>query len=251
VLSYVDLLLLGSLVFFSYTAQAMTGFGSIVVALTVGSLFFPIRTILPVLVALNIPLCLWILYKKHSEIDVRFLLLRILPLMGMGVIVGVLLDEQLEGPILRRMFGVLILGFSLRELYLLFFKKEQMKADETQTHASSVIGSFWILIAGVIHGIYASGGPPLVHALSRMSMTRQAFRATLTAVWLILNGALLGLYFANGRFAGEESRQFLLLLPAIPLALRAGEWLHGRVSERSFRITLQGLLALSAGALLV
>lgn len=242
-----DLLLLGLLVFFSYTAQAMTGFGSIVVALTAGSLFFPIRTILPVLVALNIPLCLWILYKKHSEIDVRFLLLRILPLMGTGMIVGVLLEEQLEGPVLRRLFGVLILGFSLRELYLLFFKKELRMADDTQT--SRAIGSFWILTAGVIHGIYASGGPPLVHALSRMS--RQAFRATLAAVWLILNGTLLGLYFLNGRFAAEESRQFLLLLPAIPPALLAGEWLHGRVSERSFRITLQGLLALSAGALLV
>lgn len=224
----------------------MTGFGSIVVALTVGSLFFPIRSILPVLVALNIPLCLWILWKKYKDVDIRFLFLQVMPLMGAGVVIGLLLDEQLEGPVLRRLFGLLILGFSLRELYQLFFKKEQAPVT-----ANRLISQFWILMAGIIHGIYASGGPPLVHAVSRMQMSRQTFRATLTAVWLILNGILLGVYVNNGRFAGEETRQFLWLLPAIPLALRAGEWLHGRVSERAFRITLQGLLALSAGALLV
>ena len=247
ILSTQGLLILGCLVFFSYTAQAMTGFGSIVIAVTIGSLFFPIRSMLPVLVALNMPLCLWILYKQHQEIDYRFLLRQILPLMSIGVVIGLLVDRLIEGPLLRQIFGGIILAFSIRELLILFSKKE----DSVAKRGWMLISQFWILIAGLVHGIYASGGPPLVYALSKTSMSRQTFRATLTAVWLVLNGVLLGVYIGDGRFAYNESIQFLFLLPTIPVALWSGEKLHKRVSERSFRITLQGLLALSAAALLV
>lgn len=247
-----DLLIVGCLVFFSYTAQAMTGFGSIVIALTIGSLLFPIRALIPVLVALNMPLCIWILYKQYKEIDQKFLWLSILPLMTVGLIIGVIVDQQLEGPTLRRIFGSIILFFAIRELYLLLFNRKSPKQEQERlSFFSRAINWFWILVAGLVHGIYASGGPPLVYALSRSQLSRSGFRATLTAVWLILNGALLVLYLYDGRFGGEETKQFFALLIAIPLALKAGEWLHTRVSERSFRLTLQGLLALSAAALLV
>lgn len=247
-----DLLIIGILVFFSYTAQAMTGFGSIVIALTIGSLLFPIRSLIPVLVALNMPLCIWILYKQYKEIDQKFLWLSILPLMAIGLVVGIIVDHQIEGPTLRRIFGAIILAFALRELFLLLLSRKPANAENKPLSLfSRIVNWFWILIAGLVHGIYASGGPPLVYALSRSQLSRSAFRATLTAVWLLLNGALLILYLYDGRFGGEETKQFFALLITIPLALKAGEWLHTRVSERSFRLTLQGLLALSAAALLV
>ncbi|MBV6493302.1 MAG: hypothetical protein LDLANPLL_01318 [Turneriella sp.] len=241
-----QILLLAVLVFASYTAQAMTGFGSIVVALTLGSLFFEMRVILPVLVALNMPLCAWMLYRDFKSIDNNLLWKRILPLMGLGVVFGVLLFDVFEGPLLRRLFGIIIAAFSLRELAALIFQK-----NTATKPMHKFISAFWIFIAGLIHGIYASGGPPLVYALSRSALDRAVFRATLTMVWFVLNGALLAVYMINGSFGAKETWVFLYLLPTIPLALKAGAWLHERVSERWFRITLQLLLILSAGALLV
>ena len=239
-----DLFLLAGLVFFAYTAQAMTGFGSVVIALTLGALFFPMRAILPVLVALNLPLCLWIVYRQGKFIDQRLLLGRILPFMAAGGIVGILLESRLEGPLLRQGFGLLILSFALYDLYRLW--------QDTPAHAprGGFFSGSWMLMAGFFHGLYASGGPALVQALGSRGLDRQVFRATLMAVWLLLNGLLLSWYIYEGRFGFSEARQFVLLLPAIPLALKSGEWLHWRVSERSFRIVIQLTLALSALALL-
>ncbi|HRP70916.1 MAG TPA: hypothetical protein PLY93_15440, partial [Turneriella sp.] len=84
----------------------------------------------------------------------------------------------------------------------------------------------------------------------RTPMNRAAFRATLTAVWLILNAALFVVYILNGTFTMHEGLTFLYLLPTIPLALKVGGCLHTRVSEWWFRISLQSLLLLSAAALL-
>ncbi|MBE7439295.1 MAG: sulfite exporter TauE/SafE family protein [Spirochaetales bacterium] len=240
-----DLLLLAGLVFFAYTAQAMTGFGSVVIALTLGALFFPMRAILPVLVALNLPLCLWIVYRQRSHIDRPLLFGKILPFMALGGVIGILLESRLEGPVLRQGFGLLILSFALYELWYLL-----LRPDRAPRQSARFVSSAWMLLAGLFHGIYASGGPALVQALGSQGLGRQVFRATLMAVWLLLNGLLLGWYVFDGRFAGPETRQFLLLLPTIPLALRAGDWLHWRISERLFRITLQLILALSALALL-
>ncbi|HRP70115.1 MAG TPA: hypothetical protein PLY93_11335, partial [Turneriella sp.] len=123
-----SLIFLGVLVFVSYTAQAMTGFGSIVIALTIGALFFEMRTILPVLVALNLLLCIWILYRGFRAIDTSVLFQKILPLMGAGVALGVLVSQTWDGPLLRRLFGGIIAAFALRELvFLLFFQNKTQK----------------------------------------------------------------------------------------------------------------------------
>ncbi|MGB1921972.1 MAG: sulfite exporter TauE/SafE family protein, partial [Alcanivorax sp.] len=47
-------LLLGLFIFLAFTTEAATGFGSIVIALSLGALVLPITEILPVLVPLNI-----------------------------------------------------------------------------------------------------------------------------------------------------------------------------------------------------
>ena len=45
---------LGGFILLAYTLEAITGFGSIVIALSLGALLLPIEQLLPVLVPLNI-----------------------------------------------------------------------------------------------------------------------------------------------------------------------------------------------------
>ena len=47
-------ILFGCIILLAYTLEAVTGFGSIVIALSLGVLFLPFDKILPILVALNI-----------------------------------------------------------------------------------------------------------------------------------------------------------------------------------------------------
>jgi hypothetical protein len=44
--------------------------------------------------------------------------------------------------------------------------------------------------AGLVHGMYTTGGPLLVYALGREGLSKHVFRSTVTAVWLVFNVGL-------------------------------------------------------------
>lgn len=237
------MLWLAAIVLLAFFLQALTGFGSVVIALTLGALLFPIPELLPVLVALNLPLCAYLSWRHRQKIDLRLLFGEILPWMGPMVAVGLLLAGYLQGEPLRKIFGGIVVFFAAREIWLL-----------RRTAAPAPAGPFafraWLLTAGLVHGVYASGGPPLVQALAGRRLDRSVFRATLMLLWLLFNAALLGWYCFQGRIDLQVSQRILWLLPTLPAGILLGEWLHLRISENLFRLSVQLLLVFSGLALL-
>lgn len=239
-----QLLLLALIVLFSHTVQAMTGFGSTVIALTLGALFWPITELRLVLIALNLPLSLLIVLRQPGAIDQRLLLRRMLPWMGLGVLGGLLLGSQLGGTVLKRLFGALVLAFALRELWSMARSEARAQAGDAQTSA-------WLVAAGFVHGIYASGGPLVVTALSGVRLNRRVFRATLMALWFVLSAVLLVTALLQGQWSAATTRETLVLLPMLPLGAFLGEWLHHRVSDVAFGAVIQLVLVVAGAALLL
>jgi uncharacterized membrane protein YfcA len=99
-----------------------------------------------------------------------------------------------------------------------------------------------MLGAGVMHGLFSTGGPLLVWALGQSIPEKRAFRATLSCVWLVLGCALTTAYAANGHLHGATLRATLALLPVLGVAILAGEWAHQRLDERRFRVLVYALL---------
>lgn len=102
-----------------------------------------------------------------------------------------------------------------------------------------------LLGAGVVHGIYASGGPMLVYAIGREGLTKKVFRSTLSVVWILLNGILVVRFILGGVYVPNVLREVAFLVPAVPVGIVLGEWVHDRVDERRFKI---GVLVLLVGA---
>jgi uncharacterized membrane protein YfcA len=72
------------IILLAYTAQAVTGFGSTLLTVTLAALFLPLGFLMPVAVALNLPFCAWMIWRDRSEIDWQHLKKDILPLMTLG-----------------------------------------------------------------------------------------------------------------------------------------------------------------------
>jgi uncharacterized membrane protein YfcA len=121
------------------------------------------------------------------------------------------------------------------------------RAREDQPAISPSATTAALLGAGVMHGMFSTGGPLLVWALGRSIASKRAFRATLSCVWLVLGSALTAAYAVNDRLDGGTLRATGALVPVLGVALAAGEWAHQRLDERRFR-TLVYLLLLGAGA---
>ena len=141
---------LGLCIFIAFGIEAITGFGSIVIALSLGALLLPIDAMLPVLVPLNICMTSYLAIRHRQHIHWPTLLKMILPLMVGGTLLGYLLRPALGDNTLQILFGALVIWFAARELW------RSIRGLKVSQHGSGWTRS-WMLIAGITHGLFASG----------------------------------------------------------------------------------------------
>jgi uncharacterized membrane protein YfcA len=230
-------LLLGAFILLAYTVEAVTGFGSIVIALSLGALFLPISELLPVLVPLNLFQSSYLAFRYRDRIHLPTLFRLILPLMAAGTAIGYLLRPALEGAALKTLFGLLVVWFAARELW-------RMRHGAAAAPHGPLVTRGLMLAAGVTHGLFASGGPLLVYGLAGTALDKARLRATLIAVWLSLNGMLTIIFLFDGSLIPSLPR-IASYLPVVLAGLIAGEWLHRRIDERRFRQLVFALLAIT------
>jgi uncharacterized membrane protein YfcA len=228
----------------AFFAEAIVGFGATVLSVTFAGLLLPIEVILPALVPVNMVLSLVLVMRGARQVDRPLLLRRIGPLVAVGTLVGLGLFQLGSGGWLRLVFALFVIVLAIVELMAV-----QRAGDAPRPPLGQLPASALLLLGGVVHGIFGSGGPLVVYVAGREIGDKARFRATLAALWLALNGALVASYARTGLLNRESARASLWLLPAVPLALAAGEWVHQRVPERPFRSAVWCLLLFGGIAL--
>lgn len=228
---------IGGFIFIAFTLEAITGFGSIVIALALGAQLVPIEQLVPVLACLSVVMSAIMVWRHRSHIDHHLLLRTVLPGMALGTTLGYAAKPLLDAVLMRQLFGVLIIWFASRELWRL-----------RHAHASVArpgwLSQAWVVLAGVTHGLFASGGPLLVYAASGMAIDKARFRATLVSVWLTLNTGLTLAFWMDGRLQPAWPKA-AAYLPVIAVGIATGEWLHQRFSEARFRLAIYALLCIT------
>lgn len=235
--------LLFAIILVAKAVEAITGFGSTIIALTLGAQIYPIEFLLPILVPLNIVLSTYIVVRHRSGIARAELGRRILPLAVVGLVAGMIVFDLVQGRALKLAYGIFVLCFAVMEL-----AKSLRKGNAANGRPLSGFQSvLWLIAGGVMQGIYASGGPMVVYYASRKITDKGVFRSTLSALWLILNVFLLANYIYKGNMDREALQGFVSLLPAVAAGIFVGDTLHKHISEEKFRI-LVFILLIVAGA---
>ena len=233
-------IILGLIILLSHTTEAMCGFGNIIISLTLGAFILPIQSLLPILVPLSLVLSTYIVIKYFRFINYSLLLNRIIPIMSIGMVLGYFLTYYISGDIVKKFFGLLIIIYSVRELYNLKFG-----INKTQGNMSTIKSISWMFFGGITHGIYASGGPLLVYSISENKLEKMVFRVTLSSVWLILNIGLSLIFYQSGKITGNSLILLLQFLPAVPIGIIMGEFIHKKISEYKFKIVIFCILTIS------
>jgi len=240
-----DFIWLASFVLISYTTLAISGFGSVVIAITLGAHLYPIEVLLPILVPLTLFVNSYIAIRYHDKIDTVVLFRKIIPFMGTGLFLGIIVFHLIQGMLLKKTFGLLIVILSIRELYRLSAKNPKPSST------SNVASNIYIIIAGIIHGIYASGGPLLVYAINKIGLNKSSFRSTLSSLWLILNIVLTSFYIVSGKITADSVKSTGMLLPVVLIGLIIGETLHRYIHEHFFKIFVFLILLFSGLSILI
>ena len=199
----------------------------------------------PILNIMGIAASVGVVAKNYRAID-RKEFLTILGVTLPGMLLGAFLKNRLAayGGVLFKILGVLVILFALLNFASFLLKKDFAEK-------SRGLGIAFLIAGGVVHGLFVCGGPLSVSYASVKLKETDAFRATLSAVWIVLNTILLVTDAVSGSFNGE-----ILLLTAVCLAVLFGAILIGnrvaaKMSKKAFLLLTYVLMVISGVSLLL
>ena len=106
-----------------------------------------------------------------------------------------------------------------------------------------------VLLAGIIHGMFLSGGSLLVIYAVAVLKDKSVIRATLAPVWIVLNGSMLIQNIAEGAVTAEILRLTGWCVIPVITALYLGQILHKRMKQEFF-VKLTYVLLIISGCTL-
>lgn len=232
-------LALALVVFIAVCLEAIVGFGSTVVTVTFGVLFVPLDALLAAYIPVNMVLSLGIAVRDRRAIDTSLLFHRMLPLVGLGTLVGIaLFHPALTRPLLI-VFGLSVVALSALQLNAI------THPERLSSPPSRLRSNLLLTLAGILHGLFGVAGPLVVFVLSREVTDKQRFRATLAPLWFVLNAALVANYFRLHLVTASTLTLSASFLPALALGALAGQALHTRVAETPFKLAVSVTLLLA------
>lgn len=243
--------IMAPIAFVAFGIEATVGFGATVFMVTTAALFLPIDTVLPIFVPANLGLSAYLATRYFNQIDRRLLLLRVIPLMAIGLPVGIALFNLENETWLKRAFGAFVILLAVIELVGAI--RDGSPEDQGSRSRKPLIfpaEAGLLSLGGFIHGIFGSGGPIVVYVVSRRVSEKGVFRATLAALWFVANLSLAINYALTSHLSRSTLGASALLLVPLAGGLAAGEWIHKRISVAAFRVGVFAVL-LIGGILLV
>ena len=232
-------------VFLSNIIQCVTGFAGTVLAMPFSVMLVGLDTARPILNIMGIAASVGVVANNHRSIEKKQLI-TILAVTLPGMLVGAFLKDRLSayGSVLFKLLGVLVILFAVLNFLAFLLKKDFAEK-------SNALGYAFLIAGGVTHGLFVCGGPLIVSYASVKLKDNNAFRATLSAVWIVLNSILAVTDAVTGSFNGE-----ILLLTAVCLVVLFGAILIGnrvarKMSKKAFLLLTYALMVISGVSLLL
>ena len=223
---------------FGYTVQAITGFAGNIFCMPVGTYTLGLQSSVSILNATGFLACTLLAVLNRKSIHWRELG-KIVGVMLPVVALGAWLDSVIPLHALLKIYGLVILAVGIKNLA----QKKQSFLPEW---------ALWgvLVAAGLIQGMFVSGGALLVIYAVQKLTDKEQFRATLSAVWGILNFLYAIFQVQQGHFTGEVWIMVACCIPLIALATVVGGKLSKHISQQRF-LKLTYILLLVIGAVLL
>lgn len=225
-----------AILFLATLIRSSFGFGEALVAVPLLAFVMPVETAAPLVVLVSITVAIVAIAQDWRHIHVRsagWLVLSTL----VGTPLGLLALHWVDGRLVKMILAVVIVAFSG---YSLLGRTRASLSDDRRA---------WIfgLGAGVLGGAYGMNGPPLVVYGALRGWSPQHFRATLQGYFLPASLIALAGFALSGLWTATVSRYYLMVLPAVVLAIFLGRAINKRINPRAFvRYVHVGLVIVGA-----
>lgn len=219
--------------------QGITGFAGTVLAMPFAILLLGIEVAKPVLNITTLIACILIVFESYKNIVWKECF-KMIAIMFIGVLIGEYIYRIFPVDLLLNIYAIFIILIALKGIFI----KQSYDLDE-----KVLIGI--IILAGVIHGMFLSGGPLLIIYAVKKLQDKATFRATLAPVWIVLNSYLLIKQLLSGLISTQVVTLSLFAIPVLIAAIIIGKKLYEHMSQRFFLLLSYILLLISGISLIL
>lgn len=201
---------------FGVFVQSAAGFGGPLLAMPLGIVLLGIDLTKPVSTVVAWITGILVLVSEYKHIN-RKELFKMTAVMMVGVLAGLWLTGKVQLKFLLLLYAVIVIGIGGKKLLL-----------PSREEAPVWMQNLSLAVAGIMQGLFVSGGSFLaVYSVARIK-EKQAFRATVGSVWAVLNTVMVAAYFIDGVMTPEVLK--LSGISLIPTIITV--WLAGRLTKK-------------------
>ena len=258
--------------------QGITGFAGTILAMPPSLMLVGYDTAKPVLNVLGLLSGIYV-FAGHRKHVCWGELKKIVAVMAAGIVGGIFLKGFFAGRerALYALLGLFVVCLSLQGLHKLWRDwlgtqedaaagaeaaaeakaagaktAEAKAAAEGKAAGPDKAGLYLLLgLAGIVHGIFVSGGPLLIGYLTKRIQDKVSFRATISTVWVVLNTIILLDDIRSGLWNPEQVKIQVASIPFLLAGMAVGSRLYAKMSQRLFMLITYVLLFVSGISLLI
>ena len=259
--------------------QGITGFAGTILAMPPSLMLVGYDTAKPVLNVLGLLSGIYV-FAGHRKHVCGGELKKIVAVMAAGIVGGIFLKGFFAGRerALYALLGLFVVCLSLQGLHKLWrdwlgTQEDAAAGAEAAAEAKAAAGAktaeakaaaegkaagpdkagLYLLLglAGIVHGIFVSGGPLLIGYLTKRIQDKVSFRATISTVWVVLNTIILLDDIRSGLWNPELVKIQVASIPFLLAGMAVGSRLYAKMSQRLFMLITYVLLFVSGISLLI
>lgn len=219
--------------------QSLLGFGGTLLSMPLGIMVMGMTLTKPVLTIVAWITGIVVVIAEYKHIN-RKELLKMVAVMLVGVLLGLWVSGKLQLKFLLILYALIVIAVGVKKL---FFPAKGQPAEWLQ---NTSLG-----IAGLMQGLFVSGGSFLaVYSVAKLP-DKQEFRATVNAVWAIVDTVMVITYCFDGTMTREVvTMSGISVLPTL-FAIWLGGVLSKKVNQKTFLKLIYILLIVSGAVLLI
>lgn len=221
-------------IFLTHIVQTITGFAASMLSMPFLTMIISLSDAKVLLTTLGLVWSLWIIFTDHKYIDWKFLWFVVIVMLA-GIVVGSLIIDYISIHWLMVLMGITIIASAIRG----FLK------HHSEVKSNVIVDTIFGFAAGVMQALVVMGGPLLVVLTSSHFRDRRYYRATLAALWIVVNIILLFVFKFQGILSSQSIWLTIIGVPSLIAAIFVGNKINNRINNDQFNIFVNALLVIS------
>ena len=220
----------------SATIQGVAGFGFALISVPIMSTYFPITTVVPIIVFYSLISNFTVIFKTIKFANFK----KIYPMIISGILgipIGTIILKTFNQNNLKIAIGLIILftSFVMLKGFKINFKKEKISYIVTG------------LISGILNGSLSMSGPPIVLFLSNEGYNKNEFRANLALYSIVTNILTIFTYIISGLISQNIIKTSLVGIIPLIIGSYFGIFIAEKIENNHFKKLILILLIITGG----